>query len=157
MPLHIGDVAPDFELYNQENQTKSARDYRGKYLILYFYPKDSTPGCTREACDFTANFSTFKNAGATIVGISPDSVKSHQKFIMNEALAIELLSDTEKTVAKAYMVWKRKKMAGKTYMGIERTTFIIDPNGKIAAIFPQVKVDGHWEEVLTSLNHLQKS
>lgn len=148
MPLKVGETAPDFELHNQENQLKHLRDYRGKTLVLYFYPKDATPGCTREACEFTANFSAFKNAGAAIVGISPDSVKSHQNFIMKEALAIELLSDTEKKVAKLYKVWKKKTMAGNTYMGIERTTFVIDRNGRITHIFPQVKVDGHTEAVL---------
>lgn len=148
MPLKVGETAPDFELHNQENQLKHLRDYRGKTLVLYFYPKDATPGCTREACEFTANFSAFKNAGAVIVGISPDSVKSHQNFIMKEALAIELLADTDKKVSKLYKVWKKKTMAGNTYMGIERTTFVIDKNGRITHIFPQVKVDGHSESVL---------
>lgn len=151
MPLKVGEMAPDFELLNQENQLKSVRDFRGKTLVLYFYPKDCTPGCTREACDFTAGFSAFKNAGAVVVGVSPDSVKSHQNFIMKEALAIELLADTEKKVSKLYKVWKKKTMAGNTYMGIERTTFIIDKNGKITHIFPQVKVDGHSELVLNAV------
>lgn len=148
MPLKVGEMAPDFKLLNQENQVKALSDYRGKILVLYFYPKDSTPGCTKEACEFTATFSAFKNAGAVVVGVSPDSVKSHQNFIMKEALAIELLADTEKKVSKLYKVWKKKTMAGNTYMGIERTTFIIDKNGKITHIFPQVKVDGHTEAVL---------
>lgn len=148
MPLKVGEIAPDFTLLNQENQTKSVRDYRGKILVLYFYPKDSTPGCTREACDFTANFSAFKNSGAVVVGISSDSIKSHQNFIMKEALAIELLSDTTKKVAKLYKVWKKKTTGGNTYMGVERTTYIIDRNGKITHVFPNVKVDGHTAEVL---------
>jgi peroxiredoxin Q/BCP len=151
MPLKIGDAAPEFQLFNQENQVKTVQDYRGKKLVLYFYPKDSTPGCTREACDFTASFSKFKAAGAVVVGISPDSVKSHQSFIMKEALAIELLADPEKKAAKAYKVWKKKTMAGNTYMGIERTTYIVSPQGKITHVFPQVKVDGHWEAVLNEL------
>lgn len=152
MPLKVGDAAPEFQLLNQENQLKTVQDYRGKKLILYFYPKDSTPGCTREACDFTANFSKFKAASAAIVGISPDSVKSHQNFIMKEALAIELLADVDKKTAKAYKVWKKKTMAGNTYMGIERTTYIVSSQGKITHVFPQVKVDGHWEAVLNALN-----
>lgn len=151
MPLKVGEIAPDFTLLNQENQSKALRDYRGKTLVLYFYPKDSTPGCTREACDFTANFSAFKNVGAVVVGISPDSMKSHQNFIMKEALAIELLSDPDKKVAKLFKVWKKKTMAGKTYMGIERTTYVIDRNGKITHVFPNVKVDGHTTEVLDAV------
>lgn len=154
MPLKVGDTAPDFVLLNQENQAKDVRDYRGKALVLYFYPKDSTPGCTREACDFTANYSAFKNAGAVVVGISPDSLKSHQNFIMKEALAIELLSDPDKKVAKMYKVWKKKTMAGNTYMGIERTTYVIDRNGKITHVFPQVKVDGHTAEVLKAVTSI---
>ncbi len=153
MPLKMGDVAPDFELVNQENQVKSARDYRGKILVLYFYPKDSTPGCTREACDFTANFSKFKAAGAVVVGVSPDTIKSHQSFIMKEALAVELLADVDKKAAKLYKVWKKKTTAGNTYMGIERTTYVIDKNGKITHVFPQVKVDGHWAEVLGAITN----
>lgn len=152
MPLKVGDVAPEFQLLNQENQLKTVQDYRGKKLVLYFYPKDSTPGCTREACDFTANFSKFKAAGAVVVGISPDSIKSHQNFIMKEALAIELLADVDKKAAKAYKVWKKKTMAGNTYMGIERTTYIVSPQGKITHVFPQVKVDGHWEAVLNAVS-----
>lgn len=148
MPLKVGEMAPEFQLLNQENQLRSLRDFRGKTLVLYFYPKDSTPGCTKEACDFTANFSAFRNAGATVVGVSPDSVRSHQNFIMKEALVVELLADVDKKVAKAYKVWKKKEMAGNTYMGIERTTFVISPQGKVLAIFPKVRVDGHWEEVL---------
>lgn len=151
MPLKVGDSAPDFTLLNQENQVKALRDYRGKTLVLYFYPKDATPGCTREACDFTANFSVFKAAGAVVVGVSPDSVKSHQGFIMKEALAIELLADVDKKVAKLYKVWKKKTMAGRTSMGIERTTYVIDRNGKITHVFPQVKVDGHTAEVLAAI------
>lgn len=151
MPLKVGEIAPDFTLLNQENQSKSVRDYRGKALVLYFYPKDSTPGCTREACDFTASFSAFKKAGAVIVGISPDSIKSHQKFIMKEALAIELLSDPVKKVAKLYKIWKKKKMGANTSMGIERTTYVIDRNGRITHVFPQVKVDGHIVNVLSAV------
>lgn len=151
MPLKVGDIAPDFVLLNQEKQAKSLRDYRGKTMVLYFYPKDSTPGCTREACDFTANFSVFKSAGAVVVGISPDTVKSHQNFIMKEALAIELLSDPDRKVVKLYKVWKKKTTGANTSMGIERTTYIIDPNGKITRVFPQVKVDGHTAEVLAAI------
>ncbi len=151
MPLKVGDAAPEFQLLNQENQLKTARDYRGKKLVLYFYPKDATPGCTREACDFTAHFSVFKNAGAAVVGVSPDSVRSHQNFIMKEALAIELLSDTDKKAAKAYKVWKKKTLAGNIYMGIERTTYVIDSNGRITHVFLQVKVDGHIAEVLNAV------
>lgn len=151
MPLKVGDIAPDFILLNQEKQPKALRDYRGKILVLYFYPKDSTLGCTREACDFTGKFSVFKTAGAVVVGISPDSVKSHQNFIMKEALAIELLSDPLKKVAKLYKVWKKKTKGANTSMGIERTTYIIDRNGKITHIFPQVKVDGHTAEVLNAI------
>jgi len=155
--LNIGDIAPDFCLPNQDNQEICLRDFRGKWVVLYFYPKDNTPGCTTEALDFTALKDEFEKEGAIILGVSPDSIKRHQNFIEKKDLKITLLSDEEKEVAKLYGVWQLKKNFGKEYMGIVRTTFLIDPEGKIAYIWPKVKVKGHAKEVLEKLKELKEN
>ncbi|MBI1804489.1 MAG: thioredoxin-dependent thiol peroxidase [Ignavibacteriae bacterium] len=149
--LKVGDKAPNFSLPSSEEKDISLKDFRGKKLVLYFYPKDDTSGCTKEACSFRDNLARVRRKGAEVVGISADSVKSHQKFTEKYALLFPLLSDEQKEVVKAYGVWKEKSMYGKKYMGIERTTFIIDEDGKIAHIFPKVKVEGHTDEVLAKL------
>ena len=149
--LKVGDRAPEFSLSSTDGTTISLKDLRGKKVVLYFYPKDDTPGCTKEACSFRDNLTRVRRKGAEVLGVSADSVKSHQKFSQKYDLPFPLLSDENKEVLNAYGVWKQKSFLGKKYMGIERTTFIIDENGKIAHIFPKVKVVGHTEEVLEKL------
>jgi len=149
--LKIGDQAPEFTLPSSEGKEVSLKDFRGKKIVLYFYPKDDTPGCTKEACSFRDNLSRVKKKGAIVIGISSDSVNSHKKFSEKYDLPFPLLSDETKGVLKSYGVWKKKSFMGKQYMGIERTTFIIDENGKIKKIFNKVKVDGHVDEVLEAL------
>ena len=153
--LKIGDSAPQFCLPNQDSEEICLRDFAGSWVVLYFYPKDSTPGCTTEALDFTALKSEFEKEGATIFGVSPDPVKRHQNFITKKELTITLLSDEEKEVAKMYGVWQLKKLYGREYMGIVRSTFLIDPDGKIAYIWSKVKVKGHAQEVLEKLRELK--
>ena len=153
--LNIGDQAPAFSLPNQDNVEISLRDLEGKWVVLYFYPKDSTPGCTTEACDFTAALPQFEDLGAVILGVSPDSTTSHQKFIAKQKLEITLLSDTTTSVAQNYGVWQLKKFCGKEYMGIVRSTFLIDPSGKIAHSWSNVKVKEHANEVKKALETLQ--
>ncbi len=149
--LNVGDKAPDFSLPSMDGSLVSLKDLRGKKVVLYFYPKDDTPGCTKEACSFSENLARVKRKGAMVFGVSADKVKSHQKFADKYDLAFPLLSDENKEMIKAYRVWKEKSFMGRKYMGIERTTFIIDEQGKITHIFPKVKVDGHTDEVLNAL------
>jgi peroxiredoxin Q/BCP len=149
--LAVGDRAPDFSLPTGEGTTLSLKDLKGKKVVLYFYPKDATPGCTSEACSFRDEIQVFRKKGAVIVGVSIDSVESHKKFAGKYDLPFTLLSDGKKEMVKAYGVWKQKNMYGKKYMGVERTTFIIDEEGRIAQIFRKVKVDGHTNEVLVGL------
>lgn len=149
--LKIGDKAPDFSLDSDEGRKISLKDLQGKKVVLYFYPKDDTPGCTKEACSFTENFDRIKKSGAVVLGVSADSVESHKKFKTKYGLNFPLLSDPEREVIKKYDVWKEKNMYGKKSMGVERTTFVIDESGKIGHIFPRVKVEGHTEEVLEKL------
>ena len=149
--LDIGKKAPDFALFNQDDKKISLKDFIGKEVILYFYPKDDTSGCTKEACSFRDDFPKFSKSDAVIVGISPDSVKSHKKFAEKYKLPFNLLADEEKKVLEKYGVWKEKSMYGRKYMGVERTTFIIDKKGKIKKIFNKVKVDGHNKEVMEAL------
>ncbi len=155
MFLKIGDEAPLFCLPNQDNIEICLRDFRGSFVIIYFYPKDSTPGCTREACDFSVNIKKFLDFNAHVFGISTDSVESHQKFIQKQDLKITLLSDKEHKVCEQYGVWGEKKMYGKTYYGIYRSTFLIHPDGKIYYIWEKVKVDGHVDLVLQELHKKQ--
>ena len=147
----IGHKAPAFKLKNHEGVERTNRDYTGKWLILYFYPKDNTPGCTTEALAFTELKTMFSNKDAVVVGVSPDSVASHQKFILKKSLNVELLSDTEKSAAEAFGVWQLKKMAGREYMGVVRTTFVISPEGIVKEVFEKVKVNGHVEAVFNRL------
>ncbi|MGE5364194.1 MAG: thioredoxin-dependent thiol peroxidase [Bacteroidota bacterium] len=151
MTLNTGDRAPEFLLNDSEGKQVSLKDYAGKTIILYFYPKDSTPGCTREACDFRDSFERLKTADAVVVGISADSVESHRKFSSKYELPFTLLSDPEHKVLEAYGVWKQKNMMGRKFMGIERSTFIIDAQGKISAVYNKVKVNGHVDEILDFL------
>lgn len=150
--LKVGDRAPAFALPNQDGKIIKLSDYKGKKeVVLYFYPKDMTPGCTTEACDFTANKSKFSRKGAVILGVSFDSPERHQKFIDKEGLKIDLLSDEDKKVADAYGVHRMKQFMGKKFIGIVRSTFVIDKQGKIKALFDEVKVKGHTEKVFESL------
>ena len=146
-----GSKAPSFELMSDKGEKVSLKDLTGKKVVLYFYPRDNTPGCTKEACSFSENKRKLEKAGAVVIGISTDSVASHQKFKEKYDLGFTLLSDPDKEVVKKYGVWKEKNMYGKKVMGVERTTFILDEQGKIAHIFRKVKVDGHTEEVLKAL------
>jgi thioredoxin-dependent peroxiredoxin len=150
--LHVGSKAPDFTLPDGEGKQTSLKDFKGKKVVLYFYPKDLTSGCTKEACSFQENLAAVKKRGAVVVGVSADSPSSHQKFSVKYELSFPLISDEKKELVKAYGVWKEKSMYGRKYMGIERTTFIIDEKGIITHIFPKVKVDGHTEEVLNALS-----
>lgn len=152
--LKIGQKAPDFSLAASNKETISLKTFVGKRVVLYFYPKDLTSGCTTEACDFRDNLARLEKTGAVVLGISPDSLASHEKFIGKHDLNFLLLSDPEKTVLESYGVWKEKSMYGRKYMGVERTTFIIGKEGKIAHIFPKVKVKGHVDEVLEILKTL---
>ncbi len=147
----LGRKAPDFTLLDQDGNKVSLKDFSGKKVILYFYPKDNTSGCTKEACNFRDDFPKFKKTDAVILGVSPDSVSSHKKFAEKYNLPFTLLADEDKKVVEKYGVWKEKSMYGKKYMGVERTTFIIDEEGKIKKIFNKVKVDGHNTEVMESL------
>lgn len=149
--LESGDKAPDFTLKNDNDETVKLSNHKGKKVVLYFYPKDDTPGCTVEACSFRDGFSEIQKKGAALFGVSTDSVESHKKFKEKFHLNFPLLSDADKKVVNSYGVWKEKNMYGKKYMGIERTTFIIDEDGKIKKVFPKVKVDGHYDEVLAEL------
>lgn len=146
--LKPGDRAPAFKLQSDQGETVSLKDLSGKTVVLYFYPKDMTSGCTQEACDFRDSFSQLKKKGIVVLGVSKDSVDSHVKFKEKYKLPFDLLSDAEGKACEAYGVWKEKSMYGRKYMGIERTTFVISPAGKISRIFPKVKVKGHVEEVL---------
>lgn len=149
--LKEGDKAPDFCLPDQNNKEVCLKDFKGKWVVLYFYPKDNTSGCTMEAMDFSQNLDEFKKMHAVILGVSPDSTKSHVNFMQKHKLTVTLLSDSEHQVLEKYGVWQKKKMYGREYYGVVRTTFLIDPEGKIAHIWEKVKVKGHAEEVKCEL------
>jgi peroxiredoxin Q/BCP len=153
--LKIGDQAPDFCLPDPERGEICLVDQRGKWVILYFYPKDNTKGCTLEALEFTAAEDDFKQKNAVILAASPDSLKSHTKFRDKHNLTINLLSDTEKDTLQAYGAWQLKKMYGREYMGVVRSTYIIDPDGTISYIWPKVRVKGHVDAVMEKLVELQ--
>lgn len=146
--LAVGDIAPDFDLEGDGGERISLGALKGKPVVVYFYPKDNTPGCTKEAIAFTQLIDEFNEAGVAIIGLSPDTVKKHDNFIAKHNLAIRLAADTEKKTATDYGVWVEKSMYGKKYMGVERSTFLVDANGKIAQIWRKVKVAGHAETVL---------
>ncbi len=151
LELKVGSKAPDFILPAADNTKVSLREFRGKKVVLYFYPKDDTSGCTKEACSFRDDFSLFKQKGAVIIGVSTDSAESHGKFAAKYGLPFTLVSDEKKEVVKKYGVWQEKSMYGRKYMGTVRTTFVINEMGYIAAIFPKVRVDGHADEILGML------
>lgn len=149
--LKIGDKAPAFKLKDQDGNTTTLADFKGQNVVLYFYPKDMTPGCTQEACDFRDNFARIKKSKAVVLGVSKDSEELHQKFIKKYDLNFSLLADVDGKVCESYGVWKEKSMYGKKYMGIERTTFIIGADQKIKKIYPKVKVKGHVDQILEDL------
>lgn len=151
MILNENDKAPEFSLLNQHGDLVSLADFLGKKVVLYFYPKDDTPGCTTEACNFNESLKVFENLNAVVIGISRDTVLSHNKFVGKYSLGFFLLSDEDGSICEAYGVWGEKSMYGKTYFGIKRTTFLIDETGVIKKIWPNVKVSGHREEVIESL------
>jgi peroxiredoxin Q/BCP len=152
--LKEGDKAPDFTAKDDSGKTLSLKDFRGKNVVLYFYPKDMTTACTQEACDFRDNMARVKRKGAVVLGVSPDSETRHAKFRDKYELSFPLLADEELKIVNAYGVWKEKSMYGRKFMGVERTTFIIDDKGKIAKIFPKVRVAGHVDQVIEALGTL---
>ena len=151
--LKVGDKAREFSLPDQHGNHVTLKSLKGRRVVLYFYPKDDTPGCTKEACGFRDSLGPIKKAGAVVLGVSQDDGVSHQKFITKYQLPFTLLSDEDARVSKTYGVYKQKNMYGKKYWGIERTTFVIDPAGKLKAVFKKVKVDGHVDEVLAALRN----
>lgn len=151
MSIEVGSQAPDFTLKNQDDKEVSLSDFRGKHIVLYFYPKDMTPGCTTQACDFRDQYEKFSELDTVIIGISPDPIERHQKFIDKHDLPFQLLADEDHEVAELYGVWKLKKMFGKEFYGIERSTFIIDPDGILQKEYRKVRVKGHVEEVLADV------
>ncbi len=155
LELNVGTEAPKFCLPDKDNQNVCLEDFKGKYVILYFYPKDNTPGCTTEAIGFTGILPELQKLDAVVIGISPDSPESHAKFIEKKELKVILLSDLDKEVLKAYGKWGKKKFRGKEYIGVTRSTFLIGPGGKILHIWPKVSVKGHPEEVKQILENLK--
>lgn len=147
----VGQMAPELSIPDQDGKTVTLKSFRGKQVVLYFYPKDDTPGCTKESCDFRDVESQILRAGGAILGVSLDGRESHQKFVKKFGLPFQLLSDEDAAISKVYGVYKEKNMYGRKYWGIERSTFIIGPEGKVKAIFRKVKVDGHADEVLAAL------
>lgn len=156
-PLTLNKKAPAFCVLNQAGETVTLKTYAGKWLVLYFYPKDNTPGCTTESIAFSKAQKAFEKRNAIVVGVSPDSPKSHCGFIDKQALTLELLSDPEHTMLEAYGVWTLKKLYGREYMGVERTTVLITPDGKVAHVWQKVKVDGHSDDVLAQLALIQQN
>ncbi len=151
MALSTGSIAPDFTLLDETGSPRRLSDYRGRPVVLYFYPKDDTPGCTTEACSFRDGYADYQQAGVTILGVSPDTPKKHAKFKEKYHLPFSLLADDGHKVCELYGVWGRKKLAGREYDGVFRTTFVIAPDGVIAKVFENVKPDGHSAQVLGAL------
>ena len=149
--LEIGDTAPELKLKDQHGNLVFLRDYAGRWVVLYFYPKDDTPGCTAQACGIRDAWDAFEKAGAVVLGVSPDGEASHAKFREKYDLPFTLLADTEHAVAEEYGVWGEKSYAGKTYMGVDRSTFVIGADGKVAKVFRKVKPDEHADQVLEAL------
>jgi peroxiredoxin Q/BCP len=152
----IGQLAPDFTLPDADGKQIALKDLKGKWVVLYFYPKDNTSGCTVEALEFTVLLEAFQKLNAVVLGVSPDSCKSHQKFIEKQSLKVTLLSDENHEVIERFGFWVEKSMYGKKYMGVQRGTVLIDPEGVVRHIWPKVKARGHAEEVLNMLKTLQK-
>lgn len=151
MPISANQPAPEFSLRDENGQIRTLSEFRDKPVLLYFYPKDDTPGCTKEACSFRDDYSEYDKAGVVILGVSPDGPKSHTKFKQKYNLPFTLLADEDHKIADAYGVWGPKKFMGKEYEGILRTTFLIGPDGSILKVFENVKPDGHSQEVLEAL------
>lgn len=149
--LKIGDKAPAFDCADQSGKRHALKDYKGKTVVLYFYPKDDTPGCTIQACEFRDTVSKFNSKGAVVLGVSPDSPESHQRFINKFGLTFPLLADTEQKVCEAYGVWKKKAFMGREYMGVERSTFVIGPDGKLKLVERGVTPKGHAAAMLESV------
>ena len=156
MKLKEGDVAPDFTLADQNQKTHTLSSYKGKWVLLYFYPKDNTPGCTKQACAIRDDFPQFKKLNCVVFGISTDSEKSHKKFEDKFQLPFTLLADIEKVVVNAYDVWAPKKFMGREFLGTQRTSFLINPDGNIAKIYEKVKPELHADMMLIDLQNLQK-
>lgn len=154
MTIEIGQAAPDMELVNDSGEEVSLTDFKGKYVVLYFYPKDMTPGCTTEACDFRDQHESFAGLDAVIIGVSPDSRDRHEKFKQKHDLPFQLLVDDEHKLAEAFDVWKLKKNFGKEYMGIERSTFLLDKEGRLVKEWRKVKVKDHVAEALRELEQI---
>ncbi|MEP2841534.1 thioredoxin-dependent thiol peroxidase [Roseibium sp.] len=152
--LTLGDIAPDFELEGDGGNKISLSSHKGNPVAVYFYPKDNTPGCTKEAIAFSENIDAFKSLGATVIGISPDSAKKHDNFVAKHNLSVRLAADTDTKTCEAYGVWVEKSMYGKKYMGVERATFLVAADGTIAKIWRKVKVPGHAEAVLEAVRAL---
>lgn len=151
MPIESGNPAPDFELPDETGTLRRLSDFRGKPVVLYFYPKDDTPGCTAEACNFRDDYSAYEKAGVEVLGVSPDTVKSHAKFKQKYGLPFPLLADVDHKVCELYGVWALKKLMGREYMGVLRTTFLIDAQGQIVRVFEKVKPAEHSAELLSEL------
>jgi thioredoxin-dependent peroxiredoxin len=153
-PLAVGDKAPNFKLPKDDGSTVSLADFKGRMLVLYFYPRADTPGCTKEAIDFSKQKAAFTKAGSEVIGVSADPVKAQEAFKRKHKLSVGLLSDETRTMLDAYGAWGKKSMYGKTFMGITRMTYLVGPDGRIVQIWPRVKVDGHAAEVLTAVKAL---
>jgi thioredoxin-dependent peroxiredoxin len=149
--LKVGDKAPDFSGINQDGKKISLSDFSGKKLILYFYPKDNTPGCTAEACNLNDNYNSWIDRGFEVVGVSPDGIESHRKFREKYGLKFDLIADTDKEILQAYNVWGEKNMYGKKYMGVLRTTYVIDEKGIIEEIFEKVETKDHTKQILEKI------
>lgn len=154
MTVVVGKKAPAFKGVTDAGEKVSLADFKGQNVVLYFYPKDDTPGCTKEACAFRDEVKAFKKMNAVIIGVSPDSQSSHEKFKSKHKLNFSLIVDEDRAICEAYGVWVEKNMYGRKYMGVQRATFLIDGAGKIAAIWPKVKVENHTEEILDALSEL---
>ena len=155
MPLPVGEKAPNFTLTDEDGQNHSLKDYQGQPVVLYFYPKDDTPGCTKQACGFRDDYSVYQDTGVTVLGVSPDSSKSHTKFIKKYDLPFTLLADTDREVINLYKVWGLKKNFGREYEGVIRTTYLIDGDGTIATVLENVTAANHSQEILAALKNLE--
>jgi len=153
--LELGQVAPEFSLQDQDGHTRSLSDARGRWLVVYFYPKDDTPGCTKEACAFRDDLPRFDGLNAWVWGVSADDERAHQRFVEKYGLNFPLLVDPDKAMLQAYGAWVEKSMYGKSYMGVQRITYLIDPDGKVARVWPKVKPETHAEEVAAAVAELQ--
>ncbi len=154
MYVEVGEKAPDFCLPDDSGKEICLKDLKGKWVVLYFYPKDNTPGCTKEAQDFSEKLEEFEKLGAVVLGVSPDSVESHRKFKEKRGLKVTLLSDVNKEIVQNYGVWQKKKMCGREYFGVVRTTYLIDPQGNVVHVWKRVRVKGHVDKVLEKIKEL---